>query len=89
MSEDLPDSTFSGKNLRDFVKLVEVEIDNYSVVEWVPGDNGEGVPEAVCINFNLGGALDGATFMIRLKSRKSVQTLIKALERHRDSVWPR
>lgn len=36
----------------------------------------------------FGGSLDGAEFILRLKSRKEANRLIAVLERHRDGVWP-
>ena len=77
---------FSGKNLRDFPALWEIT--QYHVAEWVPGDNGIGKPEAVALQFDLGRDLDGVSFYIRLKSRRSVDQLVRLLTQYRDRVWP-
>lgn len=77
---------FSGKNLSDFARFAEVG--SYGVAEWTPGRDGQGKPEAVMLHFELAHELDGVTFGIRLKSAKSVDTLIRLLAQYRDQVWP-
>ena len=82
----IPPPEFSGKNLRDMAAFLEVQ--SYGVAEWTPQDDGEGKPEAVLLHFDLGKALDGVTFAVRLKSRAEVQRLITMLGQYRDQVWP-
>lgn len=76
---------FSGKNLRDYPMLFELS--QYTVAEWVPGDNGIGTPEAVAIQFDLGGEHDGVSFMFRLKSRRAANELMQLIAQYRDRVW--
>jgi hypothetical protein len=79
-------SRFSGKNLSDFARFAQVG--SYGVAEWTPGRDGEGKPEAVMLHFELAHELDGVTFGIRLKTARSVDTLIDLLAQYRDMVWP-
>lgn len=76
---------FSGKNLRDYPMLFELS--QYTVAEWVPGDNGIGTPEAVAIQFDLGGKNDGVSFMFRLKSLRAANEFIDLVQQYRDRVW--
>ena len=88
MSEyPIPESKWSGKNMRDFPALWPVQ--QYSVAEWTPEDDGKGKPEAVAIQFDLGRDLDGMSFYIRLKSRAEVNRMIALLGQYRERVWPR
>lgn len=83
----IPEPEFSGKNLRDQPMFLEVQ--SYGVAEWTPEDDGKGKPEAVILHFDMGKALDGVSFGVRLKSRGEVQRLITMLGQYRDQVWPR
>lgn len=79
------DPKFIGKNLRDFPALFQVQ--QYSVCEWCPQDNGQGKPEAVAIQFDLGRDMDGISFYIRLKSKKEVQRLQTLLGQYSAMVF--
>ena len=89
MSEGYPigDPKFIGKNLRDYPALFQVQ--QYSVCEWTPQDNGQGKPEAVAIQFDLGQDMDGISFYIRLKSKKEVKRMQTLLGQYAAMVWPK
>jgi hypothetical protein len=61
-----------------------VGIEGYTVAEWHPTPDGSGPPTALCIILDLGSV----QAVWRFKSSNAVDTLIAALERHRDNVWP-
>jgi hypothetical protein len=82
----IPEPKFSGKNLSEFPVLFEIA--GYSVGEWTAERDGKGKPEAVALSFDLGRALDGVTFLIRLKSKAEADRLILLLAQYRDMVWP-
>lgn len=84
--EPIPEEKFSGKNL-DEVPLL-LECNGYGVYEWVPGKNGEGKPEAVCLTMLLTGALDGGQVVLTVKTRAEMNRLVHLLSEYRDKVWP-
>ena len=64
-----------------------ITIKEYIVGDWCPTPDGSGPAKAVAIQLMTN--LDGdASFFWRLRSPASVDELMAALERHRDSVWP-
>ncbi len=74
------------KNTRDIPAALICA--GYSVNEWHPLPNGEGPATEVHVMLHLGGDLDGAHIVMRIKSRLECNRLIQILERHRDGVWP-
>ena len=64
------------------------EIVEYGVADWCPARDGKGPAEAVALHLKIN--LEGILFEIvmRLKTPTAVDTMIAALERHRNSVWP-
>lgn len=79
MSDDPPKVTL----LRDEPHAV-IAVDEIDVIEWCPGEDGLH-PEQVHILFRL-PELE-VTFQIRLKSRRAVDTLVAALNKHAKGVW--
>ena len=61
-------------------------IESYSVGEWCPTPDGTGPAEAVAIEINVKGL---PPLVMRLKSRRAVNELIHALQKHRDGVFRR
>lgn len=64
--------------------LLALRIGDYQVGSWHPLPDGKGRATQV----HLALRLNVGVVVLRLKSRNAVQTLIDALERHRDDVWP-
>lgn len=60
----------------------------YDVFEWKPTQDGTGDATAVCLVFSMKIGDVELRPMIRLKSRRAVNEMIAALEKHRDGVWP-
>ena len=65
-----------------------MSIKHYTVASWCPARDGKGPATAVALHLTLD--LDGDEFEIvmRLKTPDAVDTMIAALERHRNDVWP-
>jgi hypothetical protein len=61
-----------------------VLIESYTVAEWHPTPDGSGPPTALCVILDLGSV----KAVWRFHTSQAVDTLIAALERHRDNVWP-
>jgi hypothetical protein len=59
-------------------------VDGFSVCEWCPTPDGSGAPEAVAVVFNMRSVGD---VVLRLRSRRAVDEMIAALEKHRDVVF--
>ena len=85
-SHPLPPESFIGRNM-DAIPLL-LPVGGYCVAEWTPERDGKGTPTMVWLCLELAGRADGAEVVLRIKSRLEMNRLIKALERHRDGVWP-
>jgi len=72
------------------VQLIRVlNSDGYHVVSWCPTEDGTGKPEAVGVILPIFGKGDEEIkIMLRLKTRRAVNEMIFALERHREDVFP-
>jgi hypothetical protein len=79
---DLPPASRVPENVPDYLRLLD--IGGYHVGSWGPEPDGKGQSTQVHLTLRVPG---GAVVM-RLKSHRAVNTLIAALERHRDDVWP-
>jgi hypothetical protein len=65
-----------------------IPCEGYSICEWHPERDGKGKPTAVVLRLPVElPDLPRFEFALRLKSADAVNTLIKALARHRLSVW--
>jgi hypothetical protein len=63
--------------------------EGYDVIEWIPGPDVEQKPTAVCVVLPADLPRVGKVeLMIRMKSRRAVDEMIAALQKHRDGVWP-
>lgn len=69
-------------------ELLVLDIDSYMVTEYHPERDAQGEPTMVVMLIDVKG-LGDVQLGIRLKSTKAVNELIAALQRHRDSVWPK
>lgn len=59
-------------------------IEEYTVGSWCPTPDGTGPAVAVAIELKVNGL---PPLVMRLKSRRAVQEMIFALEKHRDDVF--
>lgn len=82
----LPDSEFSGQNLKDGGPLVEIA--GYSIMEWTPELNGQGKSEMVFLILHI-PQIEPAQLCLRFKGPIEITRMIEGLIRHRDSVWPK
>lgn len=78
---------FAGVNLDESDRPV-VELSETSVYSWVPGRDGQGVPEQVHMQLDV--VLSGFPLRLvkRFKSKGALNALIDALIKHREEVWP-
>ena len=68
-------------------RLRFLDICRLEVASWGPQSDGKGPQTQVHLVIDLHGP--GLPLIMRLKSRRIVDELIKALESHRDEVWGR
>lgn len=62
------------------------EVDNITVFEFYPLDDGQGEPTQLHLSLTIQGAED-TPFVIRFRSPRGVDELIVALMTHRKNVW--
>lgn len=63
-------------------------IKNYHVASWCPDANGKAPAEAVALHLVIDTVEGDLHLAMRLKTAQVVDTMIAALERHRNDVWP-
>ena len=71
------------QNLRK--KLVGLEFKSYTIGSWCPTPDGSEPPTAVALEMEVEGL---PPIIMRLKSKRAVDEMIAALERHKQEVWP-
>ena len=80
-------TAFSGANLdesdRPFVEFERIEV--YS---WTPERDGKGTPEQVHLKMDVKIADVPLTLVQRYKGKGALNSLIDALVKHREEVWP-
>lgn len=72
------------QNLSD---LMILELDTIGINEWHPERDGKGKPTQVHLALTPKN-YPGVRLIMRLKSRRAIDDLIAALQKHADSVWP-
>ena len=65
----------------------QLEIKGYEVSSWCPLTCGQGPTTQVHLALDIPQL--PLPLVLRIKSRRAINTLIAALERHRDDVWGR
>ncbi len=75
------------RDVRDIAELA-IPVDEFYVAEWT--ETKKSRPSQVHIVLTVGKESKEASVAIalRLKSKRATSELIKALQRHRDAVWP-
>jgi hypothetical protein len=71
---------------RNTAGLAFLPIEEYEVVEWGPLPDGKGPSTQVHFVLRIQGS--EIPLVMRLKSAEACDTLIAALQRHRNGVWP-
>jgi hypothetical protein len=68
------------------VNEIMIPISGIEIGSWTPQKDGKGKAEQVHLMIRLRGGEQ--PFVMRIKSRQAIQSLIDALILHRDDVWP-
>lgn len=68
------------------IKLEGYNLEGYSVGSWCPTPDGSGKPTAVAISLRVKGMGD---LVVRLKSPKSVDEMVRLLLQYKQEVWPK
>lgn len=78
---------FSGANL-DEQDRPFVEFEHLEVYSWTPERDGKGKPEQVHLKMDVKIAGVPLTLVQRYKGKGALNSLIDALTKHREEVWP-
>lgn len=71
-------------------QLKGITIEEYTVASWCPTPDGTGPATAVAIDLRIRwNPSTVVSAIMRLKTRRAVDDMIAALQKHRDDVWPK